>query len=213
MDAVESGPMYRWAARGRAPGHYGMEGMVVLYYKQAGLTAPKTAVWEACMPQNLLFSLIPALFLILSLYSLLMEALTIRLHRAGAPALAEVLSVDYTVAFGQRYFLGVSAKKPEREKAFPCDYIVKLRFSPEGGEPITVQTTVPARMRVCAGERMPYLSEGNEVPIRYLPRNPKRLVVALEQVEKRQKQPFKAILWGISTLLSAAILVAMIVLK
>lgn len=165
------------------------------------------------MPQGSIFFLIPIMFFVISLYSLLWELLIMRLHKVGELTTAEVLSVDYTVAFGQRYFLGVSAKKPDRELTFPCDYIVKLRFSPGEGEPITVQATVPARMRVSAGERLPYLMAGNQVPVRYLKRNPKRVVVAQEQVQKRQSRPFKAILWGVCALLSGAIVVAMFVLK
>ena len=70
-----------------------------------------------------------------------------------------------------------------------------------------MQTAVRARMRVLAGKRVPYLVAGDAVPIRYLPRFPKRLIVMLDEVVRLQKEPYRLVAWGISVVLMLAILV------
>lgn len=161
------------------------------------------------MPLRFLYFLIPTFIFLMSLYSLLNELLIRRLQKVGKETEAKVVSVDHTVAFGFRRFLGVNPKKPNKERTFGCDYIVSLEYVLEDGREMNVQTTVPARMRVCAGERIPYLKEGDVVPIRYSERSPQRLVVMLQEVVRRQQRPFRLIEWMVCTVVMGAILVTM----
>ena len=162
--------------------------------------------------EHLLQLLFPILILLLCVYGLFSELLTRKLRRDGLEATAKVVSVDRAVAFGLRNFLATISQKSEKEHQFGCDYILTLQFKTQGGEDVSVQTAVPARMRMLRGERMPYFMAGNTVPVRYSPRNPKRLVVMLDEVAARQGPVWKIVVWGFCTALMLAVCVAILVL-
>lgn len=165
------------------------------------------------MLQNILFYPIPVLFLLLSLHELITELFLRRLLSAGEEAVATVVSVDHTIAFGLRAFFAAFEKKGKEtgERTFGCDYIMTLRYLPVGRPELTLQTTARARMRILDGKRMPYFLAGDTVPIRYSRRFPKRLVIMLEPVMQQQRRPLKLLGWGLCTVLMAAILITMLV--
>lgn len=155
--------------------------------------------------QRLIDLLLPALVLALCVYRLAAELVIRRLQLHGAEATAVVVTVNHTVAVGLRSLLATIAKKPEKERQFGCDYILTLRFPLQSGGDTTVQTAVPARMKLAGGERLPYFMEGDSIPIRYDERHPKRLVVMLDAVVRRQGRLLWPVLWGVSAAIMLAV--------
>ena len=164
------------------------------------------------MPQTKIFFLgIPLLFFAVCAWNLYSVILTRRLHQGhGESAMAKVTKLKRTILFGRFPVFG-RGKDPEKEVSFRCDYIADLTYRPVGAEEITVESIIPARMKMKNGKRFAYLAEGDNLPICYCKKNPRRHVVAMPEVKKRQGGIFSMLLWGISAALMIAILVTMII--
>ena len=155
----------------------------------------------------ILFYAIFIIAFLLSLYSLLNVLLIRKLHTGGTETKAAVISVDYTVAIGLRRFFLANFQKGDREYSVACDYIATLEYTPQDGEKIRKQFTIPARFKQKNGIQMPYIRSGDVIPVRYSPIRPRMAVAAMDEVAKRQMRPFSLIAWSFCTILLAALLI------
>lgn len=163
------------------------------------------------MPQTKIFFLgIPFLFFVVCAWNLYSVILTRRLHRGhGEKAMAKVTRLKRTILFGRAPVFG-RGKDPEKEISFRCDYIAELTYRPANAEEVTVESIIPARMKMKNGKRFSYLAEGDSLPVCYCKKNPRRHVVAMPEVKKRQGGIAAMLLWGISAALMTAILATML---
>lgn len=162
------------------------------------------------MPEHVLSIIIPLTLLLVSVYCFFLEFIPRRLQKTGIESSAIVSSVDYMIARGLRHYFGADLKKQTDSHTVRCDYILTLRYTARDGVERTVQSTVPAHLRIAEGKRMPFFQAGDVVRIRCSKRFSRLLVVTLDGVALQRKNPFLLILWGACIILLAAILVTAI---
>ena len=159
------------------------------------------------MPKHVLYIAVPLILLLVSVYFFLVELISRRLQNKGIDARAFVVRVDYIIAHGLRNFLRLDSKQQAQEHTVRCDYILTLQYAPQDGTTRSVQTTVPAHLRVSEGKKLPFFKAGDVVKIRYRKHFPRLLVVLLDGNIRQHKTPFPLFLWGACIILLAAILV------
>lgn len=157
------------------------------------------------MDINILFFLVPCIFLVGSGYALVASVLERKVKFSGVKTGARVVKVYKAIPNGLGSFL------PKKDGDFGCDYLLQLTYKNQAGKQVKISTSVRARMKVKNGKRFPYFAEGDTFLIRYSDRYPRCVVILLEQVEKRQGRMFPIVLWAFCSALLVAIIIAALV--
>jgi len=157
------------------------------------------------MNTNMLFLIVPLVFLAGSGYALVVAVLERKVKLSGVKTTAKVLKVERTVPHGLGSFL------PKKEGGFGCDYLLWLSYRNLAGKQVEIFTSVVARMKVKGGKRFPYFAEGDTFGIRYSERHPRSVVILLEKIEKRQGRLFPIVLWAFCSGLLVAIIITVFV--